>query len=182
MHGEVTLTAHDQMRVRTLHRVLEGALTGVEAAAHLGVSLRQVRRWPAADREHGAAAIPAGVRERVLVLSRTTSAGTTDRHVRDLLAEREGIARAPRTVRRIRRAAEEPRPRQRRPPPHRPRRERRTPAGMLLPHDGSPPDWLEGRGPRLTVPAAIADATGTIAGAPQRDRADSVGELVSNVN
>jgi len=85
------------MRVRTLNRVLEGALTGVEAAAQLGVSLRQVRRLLAAYRKHGAAAIPhrnrgrppahtvaAAVRERVLVLSRTTSAGTNDRHWRDL--------------------------------------------------------------------------------------------------
>jgi len=174
----------------TLNRVLDGALTGVEAADQLGVSERQVRRRLAAYRRLGAAAIPHGnrgrppghtvtaaVRERVVELSRTTSAGTNDSHLCDLLAEREGIARSRSTVRRIRRAAQETSPRQRRPPQHRQRRERRVQEGMLLQVDGSPHDWLEGRGPRLSLLAAIDDATGTIAGAVWRAQADSLGDL-----
>jgi len=182
--------AQDQIRVMTLNRVLDGALTGVDAAEQLGVSVRQVRRLLAAYRAEGAAAIPHGnrgrppahavaaaVRERVAVLSRTTYAGTNDSHFRDLLAEREGIALSLSTVRRIRRTAGEPSPRQRRPPAHRQRRERRPQAGMLLQFDGSPHAWLEDRGPWLTLLAAIDDATGSIAGAVWREREDSLGYL-----
>jgi transposase len=190
MDGTVTLTMRDQVRVMTLNRVLEGALAGVEAAEQLGLSERQVRRLVAAYRKEGAAAIPhrnrgrppahtvaAAVRARVLELSRTTYAGTNDSHFRDLLAEREGIALSLSTVRRIRRAAGEASPRQRRPPAHRQRRERRPREGMLLQLDGSPHDWLQGRGSRLTLLAAIDDATGQVAGAVWRDQEDSLGYL-----
>ena len=174
----------------TLNRVLEGALTGIEAAAQLGLSVRQLRRLLAAYREDGVGAIPHrnrgrspahalsdALRERVVGLSRTRYAGTNDSHFRDLLEEREGIVLSLSTVRRIRRAGGEPSPRQRRPPAHRQRRERRPRAGMLLQLDGSPHDWLQGRGPRLTLLAAIDDATGTVAGAVWRAQEDSLGYL-----
>jgi len=34
--------------------------------------------------------------------------------------------------------------------------------GMLPQIDGSPHDWLEGRGPRLCLPGAIDDAAGKV--------------------
>jgi transposase len=178
------------MRVMTLNRVLEGALTAVHAADQLGLSVRQVRRLLAGYRVEGAAAIPHGnrgrppvhalgdeVRARVVALSRTTYAGTNDSHFRDLLAEREGIVLSLSSVRRMRRAAGESSPRQRRPPVHRQRRERRPQEGMLLQLDGSPHDWLQGRGLRLTLLAAIDDATGKVAGAVWRGQEDSLGYL-----
>lgn len=190
MDGAVTLTRRDQIRVMTLNRVLEGALSAGEAADQLGLSLRQVRRLLAAYRAEGVAAIPHGnrgrppvhavadgVRARVLALSQTTFAATNDSHFRDLLAEREGIVLSLSTVRRIRRAAGESSPRQRRPPAHRQRRERRPREGMLLQLDGSPRDWLQGRFPRLTLLAAIDDATGKVAGAVWRGQEDSLGYL-----
>jgi hypothetical protein len=48
---------------------------------------------------------------------------------------------------------------------------------MLLQIDGSPHDWLQGRGPRLTLLAAIDDATGQIAGAVWRAQEDSLGYM-----
>lgn len=193
MNRNVTLTTREQIRLMTLNRVLEGTLTGVAAAAQLGVSERQARRVLAAYRQVGAAALPHGnrgrppahivpapIRARVVELSRTTYAGTNDSHLRDLLEEREGIVLSRSTVRRLRRAAGEDSPRQRRPPQHRQhrqRRERRAQDGMLLQIDGSPHDWLAGRGPRLTLLAAIDDATGAIAGAVWRAREDSRGYL-----
>jgi transposase len=190
MNGVVTLTTRDQIRVMTLNRVVEGSLTGAEAAAQLGLSVRQLRRLLAAYRAEGVAALPHGnrgrppahavaaaTRARVVELSRTTYAGTNDSHLRDLLAEREGIALSQSTVRRIRRAAGESSPRQRRAPQHRQRRERRPQEGMLLQLDGSPHAWLEDRGPRLSLLAAIDDATGAIAGAVWRAEEDSLGYL-----
>ena len=40
-------------------------------------------------------------------------------------------------------------------------------AGMLVQIDASPHDWREGRGPRLTLFAAIDDATGEVLAVPE---------------
>jgi hypothetical protein len=48
---------------------------------------------------------------------------------------------------------------------------------MLLQVDGSVHPWLEGRGPRLTLLAAIDDATGLVTAATFRDAEDSAGYL-----
>ena len=145
MNETVTLTANDQMRIRTLNRFIEGSLTGQEAADQLDVCLRQLRRLAARYRMEGVAAIPhrnrgrspghatpKNVRNQVVELSRTTYTGVNDSQVRDLFAERDGIDLSVSTVRRIRREAEESSPRQRRPAKHRQRRERRVQEGMLI--------------------------------------------------
>ena len=46
---------------------------------------------------------------------------------------------------------------------------------MLLQVDGSDHDWLEGRGPRLTLLGAIDDATGKVPYAVFRDQEDAHG-------
>src|SRR5262249_7037919 len=56
-------------------------------------------------------------------------------------------------------------PRKRRANKHRSRRERKAAEGMMLQVDGSPHDWLEGRGPCLCLIGAIDDATGKVVGA-----------------
>jgi hypothetical protein len=53
-------------------------------------------------------------------------------------------------------------PRKRRAPAHRQRRLRSAREGELVQLDGSPHDWLEGRGPRLTALGLQDDATGKI--------------------
>ena len=53
-------------------------------------------------------------------------------------------------------------PRKRRPPAHRQRRPRVAREGELVQLDGSPHDWLEGRGPQLTALGMQDDATGKI--------------------
>jgi hypothetical protein len=49
--------------------------------------------------------------------------------------------------------------------------------GLLLQTDGSRHDWLEGRGPRLTLVGAIDDATGRMTAATFRDQEDVAGYL-----
>ena len=51
-------------------------------------------------------------------------------------------------------------------------------AGLLLQIDGSRHDWLEGRGPRLTLVGAVDDATGILTGATFREQEDAAGYLV----
>jgi len=49
---------------------------------------------------------------------------------------------------------------------------------MLLQIDGSPHDWLSGRGPRITLIGAIDDARGTIVSAVFRPSEDQAGYLM----
>jgi hypothetical protein len=49
---------------------------------------------------------------------------------------------------------------------------------MMLQLDGSPHDWLMGRGPKLTLLLAVDDATGTVPAALFRDQEDTQGYLL----
>ena len=53
-------------------------------------------------------------------------------------------------------------------PKHRSRRDRMSRAGLLLQMDGSRHDWLESRGPILTLVGGIDDATSRVTGATLR--------------
>ena len=190
MRETVVLTGTEQQKLVVLNRVLVGDLTAAEAATALERSVRQVRRMLAAYRKEGAAALAHGNRgrtpghalapaqvARVVVLAQTTYAGLNDTHLSEVLAEEEGIVLSRASVRRVRMDAGLPRPRQRRPPAHRRRRERKAQAGMLLQLDGSRHAWLEERGPWLTLIAAIDDATGTVPVALFREQEDAAGYL-----
>jgi len=146
-----------------------------EGAALLGVSARQARRLLAAYRQRGVAALAHGNRGRVptnavdeetrrmvVTLATERYKGFNQVHLTEQLGEMEGIALSRSSVRRILGAAGIGSPRQRRAPKHRSRRERYLQAGMLVQIDASPHDWLEGRGPQLTLFAAIDDATGEV--------------------
>ena len=78
-----------------------------------------------------------------------------------MLAEHHGIS-SPAPVHRILSAAGVASVRHRRPARHRQRRDRYPREGMLLQVDGSRHDWLEGRGPYLTLIGGIDDATGLV--------------------
>jgi hypothetical protein len=60
-------------------------------------------------------------------------------------------------------------------PSHRRRRDRYPKAGMLLQVDTSRHDWLEGRGPYLSLVGAIDDATGEVLSARFREQEDAQG-------
>src|SRR5947209_11100819 len=171
----VTLTKKEQARVRVLNEVIQGTLTAREAAAMLGLSVRQLRRLVAAYRTEGVAALAHGnrgqqpahtidtaTRDRVRELAQTQYAGCNQHHLTELLREREGIELSRSTVRRILGEGGIRSPRTHRVAAHRARRERYPQEGMLVQLDGSPHAWLQERGPRLCLLAAIDDATGTV--------------------
>lgn len=188
----ISLDRRAQQRVYVLTHVLAGGLTVEEAAAVLRLSTRQVRRLVDRYRDEGAAALvhgnrgrtpvnrtDDGIRARLVELATTEFAGFNPVHLAETLAE-EGhaeLAVSPRTIRRIMAAAGRSLPRTRRPPRHRSRRERMPRAGMLLQVDGSRHDWLEGRGPMLTLVGAIDDATGLVTAATFRAAEDAAGYL-----
>src|SRR3972149_3186384 len=188
MEERVSLNQKEQQRVKVLNRVERRELTGKEAAMLMGLSVRHVRRLLAAYRKEGVAVLAHGNRGRrpvhavaeeirvlVVALAQGPYAGCNHHHLRDLLEERQGVVLSCSTVRRILTAVGLKSPRRRRPPKHRCRRERYPQEGMLLQVDGSYHDWLEGRGPYLTLVAGVDDATGTVPYALFRHHEDAQG-------
>ena len=188
----ITLDSRAQQRLYVLNHILAGELTADEASRVLQLSVRQVRRLVDRYRDEGAAALIHGnrgrtpvnrtdpaIRARLVELATTEFAGFNPVHLAETLAEegRADLAVSPRTIRRILAAAGKALPRTRRPARHRTRRERMAKAGMLLPVDGSRHDWLEGRGPVLTLIGAIDDATGIVTAATFRAAEDAAGYL-----
>lgn len=184
----VTLNRKEQKRLFVFNQVEKGKMSGREAAEVLGLSLRHVRRLLAAYRKEGAAALAhgnrgrrphhsleAGIKGWVVELARSTYAGCNNQHFTELLAEREGIGLSRSSVRRILLEAGLKSPRKRRAPKHRSRRERYPKEGMLLQIDGSDHNWLEGRGPYLSLVGAIDDATGKVPYALFREQEDAQG-------
>ena len=191
MKERITLSKKEQKRLMVLNEVERGIMTSREAAEILGLSPRQVRRILAAYRKEGAQALAHGnwgrkpsntldenLEKRVVELAQLTYAGCNTRHFTELLAERENIALSRSSVRLILLGAGIKSPRKRRPPKHRSRRERYPKEGMLLQVDGSNHDWLEGRGPRLSLVGAIDDATGEVPYALFRDEEDAQGYIL----
>jgi hypothetical protein len=188
----IRLDARAQQRLGVLTHVLAGRLTAAEAAAYLRLSERQVRRLLAGlSGPRGAGVLVHGNtgrtpanrldetrRDRIRELADGSLKGLDGNHMADVLAEEEpGLAVSAKTLLRVLGDAGVPRTRTRRPPRHHRRRERMPKEGMLLQTDGSRHDWLEGRGPALTLLGLVDDATGRYTGATFRDQEDAAGYL-----
>jgi len=191
MEGKVTLSKKEQKRLMVLNRVETGQTTGRQAAEVMGICLRHMRRLLAAYRKEGAAALAHGNRGRkpvhalsdelksqILELAELKYDGCNHQHFTELLEEQEGIKLSRSSVRRILLGGGIRSPRKRRPPKHRRRRERYAQKGMLLQTDGSRHDWLEGRGPWLSLIGAVDDATGEVPYALFREQEDSMGYIL----
>src|SRR5258707_1074973 len=170
-----TLSQKELQRVTVIHACIKGDMACARAGRFLGLSVRQGYLVNKRMREEGEAALahanrgrpsphrlPDAVRQRIVQLSRGTYAGFNDHHLREQLVEREGFSLSRDTLRRLLRSNGLGSPRKRRAPAHRQRRARSARLGELVQLDGSPHDWLEGRGPRLTALGMQDDATGKI--------------------
>lgn len=158
-----------------LKAALSGRITNLEGARALRITVRQFQRLRARFRKEGAKGVmhqargrpsgrglPEAVRKRVVELILTTYLGLNDCHLTEKLREAEGISIARESVRQIRLSLKIVPQRRRRPAKHRSRRLREAREGALLLVDGSPHDWLEGRGPSMTLMGCADDATGAI--------------------
>jgi transposase len=168
-----TLTMKDEKRLEVMHRVFRDELTVGEAAMIIAVSERQCYRIKA--RVKWAKGVVHGNRgracqrktkektvRRVVELARGKYQGFNDHHLTEKLKEQEKIELSREKVRQILRSHGISTPRKRRAAKHRSRRDRRASEGMMLQVDGSPHDWLEGRGPPLCLIGAIDDASGKV--------------------
>jgi transposase len=171
----VTMNSKEQRRGLVIAQMDRGELSVEEGADLLRLSVRHGRRLLAAYREEGVAALAHGnrgkvatnavdeeTRQQIVILATGKYVGFNQVHLTEQLAANEGITLSRSSVRRILGEAGIGSPRKRRPPQHRSRRARFPQAGMLVQIDASDHDWLEGRGPRLTLFAAIDDATGAV--------------------
>src|SRR5437899_4256207 len=174
----IALTMKEERRAEVIQRIFRGEMTMAEAALVLGVSERHSYRIKARMREEGVRGVihgnrgrhsdrklPTQMKGRIVELARGKYRVFNDCHFTEKLTEQEGMEVGRETVRQILRSKGIASPRKRRAPKHRSRRERRAAEGMMLQVDGSPHDWLEGRGPRLCLIGAIDDATGKVVGA-----------------
>ena len=170
-----TLSQKELQRVSVLSTCIRGDMACASAAALLCLSVRHIKRLKKRLREGGEAALahanrgrpshrrlPDRTRQAILRLARSKYAGFNDHHLAEKLTEVEGFPLSRETLRRLLRQEGLGSPRKRRAPAHRQRRPRVAREGELVQLDGSPHDWLEGRGPRLTALGMQDDASGKI--------------------
>lgn len=185
------MSAKEQTRLIVLNEVEAGRMKARDAAEVMKLCRRQVRRLRAAYRATGAESLAHGNRGRrphnaldaemtgrVVALAREKYLGVNQQHLTELLQEREGICLSRSSTRRVLLRAGIGSARTRRAPKHRSRRQRKPREGMLLQVDGSPHDWLEGRGPRLCLVGAIDDATNHVPHAVFRQQEDIQGYFI----
>jgi len=185
------LSQKELQRIKVVENAVAGKLAVAEAAELLQLSERQVTRLKGRLEGdsgewvyHGnrgrrpANAIPEETRQKVVELATGKYAGFNDSHLQEKLAVAEGIVLSRQSVRRILRGAQLRSPQRRRSPKYRSRRQRRGREGMMVLTDASRHDWLEGRGPMLTMIGWIDDATGKVYSARfQAEPEDSAGYL-----
>ena len=170
-----TLSQKELQRVSVISTCIQGDLACASAAELLCLSVRQIKRLKKRLREDGEAALahanrgrpsprrlPERIRQALVRLARSKYAGFNDHHLCEKLNEVEGLHCSRETLRRLLRKEGLGSPRKRRAPAHRQRRPRVAREGQLVQLDGSPHDWLEGRGPRLTALGMQDDASGKI--------------------
>lgn len=163
-------------KLKVLTEFRSGAIKASEAAHLMRRSERTIYRWQRRCEDYGMDSvlihascgrpsphrIPADVRRQVLELVVETYANTNDTHLRELLAKNHGIKLGRETVRGLLRAHGVSPKQRRRSPKWRQRRQRKSQMGMMLQIDASLHDWLQGRGPQMTLIGGIDDATGHV--------------------
>jgi transposase len=171
----VTVSQKEFQRVEVIENAVAGRLRVSEAARLLQLSERQVQRLKrrfcpdsVAWVHHGNRgrpmpwALPAALRRTILELARGKYQGFNDSHLCQKLHSEENLVVSRESVRRILRRAQLASPQKRRPRQYRARRLRRPRFGMMVLTDASRHDWLEGRGPELTLIGFQDDATSQI--------------------
>ncbi len=180
-------------RVKVIENAAGGRLSVCEASRLLQLSARQVQRLKRRYRPDSVGWVRHGNRGRsmpwavsvpqkqlILSLARGKYQGFNDSHLAEKLRDEENLAISRETVRRILRGAKLASPQKRRPRKYRSRRPSRPRFGMMALTDASCHDWLEGRGPELTLIGFQDDATHKILAAHfQLEAENTVGYLFS---
>ena len=169
----IAMSQRERDRLKVMDSVLNGERTQVQAGRLLGRSVRQVRRLQRRIEVEGDVGVVHRLRGRASNARKDNSLrcqalgmyaadylGFGPTMASEKLAGR-GLPISAETLRQWLISAELWKPRRRR-HKHRRRRERRECFGELVQADGSVHDWLEGRGPRMTLLVMIDDATSKV--------------------
>ena len=173
----IELSAKERERLKVLHEVEQGHRKQVEAARHLRLTARQVRRLQARLRREGDRGIVHRLRGRrsnrkipdslirraLCVLGQGRYAGFGPTLAAEHLA-RQGLRLSRETLRKRMSEAGLWRPRPQRVKAVHVWRARRPAFGELVMMDSSPYRWLEQRGPACHLIALIDDATSRVCG------------------
>jgi transposase len=172
----ITMSRREAKRLHILHQAFDKKMTQVEAAGHIGLSDRQIRRIIKRIREEGDEGIchrsrgkasnhriARRIKEGALKLFKQEYADFNIAHATEKLFEVHGIAINDETMRLWLNEAAIPY-KKRKVRKHRQRRERKANFGELVQIDGSHHDWFEGRGPVCVFMGYIDDATNTVHG------------------
>src|SRR6266567_486935 len=187
----VTMSQKEFQRVKVIENAAGGRLSVREASRLLQLSERQVQRLKQRYQPDSLAWVQHGNRGRsmpwaislpqkqlILSLARGKYQGFNDSHFTEKLRSEENLAVSRETVRRILRGAKLASPQKRRPRQYRSRRPPRPRLGMMALTDASCHDWLQSRGPTLTLIGFQDDATGQILAAHfQLEAENTVGYL-----
>jgi len=171
----VLLRMKEVNRLRVLQGYMDGKMLIEETARILKRSVRSVYRMLAKVREKGPEGVlhgnrnkvsprrvPEAVHKKVIELAMGKYRDINDTHLCEILSKAEGIGMGRETLRGILRKEGIPSKRKVKRRKYRSRRERKEAFGMMLQLDASPHDWLQGRGPWLTLVGAKDDATGYV--------------------
>jgi hypothetical protein len=189
----ITLNKEQQRRAGVLARLSSGSLCKENAERLLGVSRRQLNRLLMSYESKGLASVVHGNTGRTpankmraeiesAIVSLVDEGGKYHSfntcHLHDLLVEYDQISVGRSTLDRMLRHKGITKSAKQKRVQRRSRRDRSPKEGMLLQIDGSPHDWLSGRGPKITLIGAIDDATSKIISAVFRPTEDQAGYLM----
>ncbi len=180
-------------RVKVIENAAGGRLSVREASRLLQLSERQVQRLKRRYRSDSVGwvqhrnrgrpmpwALSIPQKQLIVSLARGKYRGFNDSHLAEKLRTEEGLALSRETVRRLWRAAKLASPQKRRPRQYRSRRPPRPRFGMMTLTDASRHDWLQDRGPELTLVGFQDDATSRILAAHfQHEPENTLGYLYS---
>lgn len=186
------LTRDEIRKGQILARYEAGDISTAMAAELLGVTVRQVLRMRAAFRANDRQVLAHGNRGRTpsnrtdpaVLESIVGLAGPGGKysdfnvtHLHEMLTANEGIVIGRSTLDALLKEQGLRAPRRSATPTKRMRRERCPAEGMMVQIDGSPHDWLEGRGPRMSLMGGVDDATSKLLYACFRPTEDLAGYL-----
>ena len=183
------MTHGESERYNKVCQVIEGFLSNAEAAESIGVTVRHLIRLKKGVKKKGIKAVIHGnrgrrpahaisdkLKEKILKIAYKPELKNVNfSHFKDLLEEIEGICLSIPTIGKILKSGGINSPKKRRRPKHHRSRPRKEHIGDLVLVDASPHAWLEARGPKTSLIAAIDDASGKILGAVFRCEEDSAG-------
>lgn len=171
----VTLTMKEQLKLEVIQRVMDNQVEISKAAQVLGLSDRSIYRLLSRVRIGGVKAVIHGNRgnnhagkiteaykQKVKDFAVGKYKGFNDRHFQEKLLEKESIQINRESLRLILREAGISAKQKRRGRKYRRHRDRKEAVGIMLQIDASRHDWLESRGPVMTIVGAIDDASGEV--------------------